>query len=242
MSMATRGAQGRADLHIHTCHSDGIASVRETLEYASMHTRLDVIAITDHDTIEGALEAAALAHMYRVEVVVGEEITSREGHILGLFLTSRVPPRLSAMETVAAIHEQGGLAIAAHPFLHAVSHFPDGFQARMGAGAAIRRVPFDALEVNDAFPGLALANLRLRRANARYCRLPLVGNSDSHVKEAIGRSFTRFPGHTALDLKAAILDGQVTPGWRPYGAAQLRAYFSFWRGARRVRPREGEPQ
>ena len=235
MSMATGRAQGRADLHIHTCLSDGTASVRETLEYASTHTRLDAIAVTDHDTIEGALEAAALATTYRVDVVVGEEITSREGHILGLFLTNRVPPRLSALETVAAIHAQGGLAVAAHPFLHAVSHSPDGFQARMGAGAAIRRVPFDALEVNDAFPGLALANWRLRRANARYCRLPLVGNSDSHVKEAIGRSYTRFPGRSTLDLKAAIRAGQVTPGWRPYGAAQLRAYFAFWRRARRNR-------
>ena len=112
----------------------------------------------------------------------------------------------------------------------------------MGVGAALRRVPFDALEVNDAFPGLALANLRLRRANARYCRLPLVGNSDSHVKEAIGRSFTRFPGRSALELAAAIRAGQVTPGWRPYGAAQLRAYFSFWHGARRVRSQEGEAQ
>ena len=127
MSMATTRAQGRADLHIHTCHSDGTASVRETLEYASMHTGLDVIAITDHDTIDGAIEAAALAKLYRVEVVVGEEITSREGHVLGLFLTSRVPPRLSALETVAAVHAQGGLAIAAHPFLHAVSHFPGGW-------------------------------------------------------------------------------------------------------------------
>jgi predicted metal-dependent phosphoesterase TrpH len=108
------------------------------------------------------------------------------------------------VDTVAAIHAQGGLAIAAHPFLHAVSRLPDGFQARMGAGAALRRVPFDALEVNDAFPGLALANLRLRRFNFRHCLLPLAGNSDSHVKEAIGRSSTRFPGGIAPDLITAI--------------------------------------
>jgi hypothetical protein len=62
--------------------------------------------------------------------------------------------------TVEANRAQGWLAIAAGSFLHAVSQFPDCFQARMGADAAIRRVPFDALEVNDAFPGLVLANLR----------------------------------------------------------------------------------
>ena len=102
-------------------------------------------------------------------------------------------------------------------------------------GAAIRRVPFDALEVNDAFPGLAPANWRLRRANARYRRLPLVGNSDSHVKEAIGRSYTRFSGRSAPELAAAIRAGEVTLGWRPYGVAQLRAYFAFWRRSRRNR-------
>jgi hypothetical protein len=74
----------------------------------------------------------------------------------------------------------------------------------MGVGTALRRVPFDALEVNDAFPGLALANLRLRRFNARYRRLPLVGNSDAHVKEAIGTSCIRFPGRTARGLITAI--------------------------------------
>jgi hypothetical protein len=101
----------------------------------------------------------------------------------------------------------------------------------MGVGTALRRVPLDALEVNDAFPELAPANLRLRRANARYRRLPLVGNSDSHVKEAIGSGFTRFPGRSALELAAAIRAGQVTPGWRPYGVARMRAYYAFWRRA-----------
>jgi predicted metal-dependent phosphoesterase TrpH len=143
---------------------------------------------------------------------------------------------------VAAIHAQGGLVTAAHPFLHAVSRSPDGFQARMGAGAALRRVPFDALEVNDSFPGLALANLRARRFNAHHCRLPLVGNSDAHVKEAIGCSYTRFPGRTAHDLAAAIRTGNVAPGWRPYGFAQYRAYFRFWRLQGCGRTRFGWPR
>ena len=124
---------------------------------------------------------------------------------------------------------QFSLAIAAHPFLRDVSHCADGFTARMGAGAVVRRVPFDAVEVNDAFPGLVWANYRARRFNARHCRLPLVGNSDAHVKEAIGCSYTRFAGRSAQDLAAAIRSGQVAPGCRPYARAQIRAYFRFWR-------------
>ena len=90
------------------------------------------------------------------------------------------------------------------PFFWRRAGFPMASRHALGAGAATRRVPFDALEVNDAFPGLTLANLRLRRANARYRRLPLVGNSESHVKKAIGRSDTRFPGGIAPDLITAI--------------------------------------
>src|SRR5690242_4156882 len=127
---------GLADVHIHTSYSDGQPSVRDVLAYASNCTSLDVIAITDHDTIEGALEAAILAPTYRIQVIVGEEITSRQGHILGLFLRERVPPALSAEETVDAIHAQGGLAIAAHPFLGGRSRLRDGSRVRRGVGTA----------------------------------------------------------------------------------------------------------
>src|SRR5579864_9474354 len=106
-----------ADLHMHTRYSDGRPTVRALLDHIARRTRLQVIAITDHDTIEGALEARALQARYPFEVVVGEEISSREGHILALFLRQHVAPGMSAAETIAAIHEHGGLAIAAHPFI-----------------------------------------------------------------------------------------------------------------------------
>ncbi|HWE64618.1 MAG TPA: CehA/McbA family metallohydrolase, partial [Chloroflexota bacterium] len=188
---------GRADLHIHTCYSDGRPTVRAVLAHAARRTALDVIAITDHDTIAGALEARELAPAYGIAVVVGEEVTSREGHILGLFLRERVPPGLSALETVAAIHQQGGLAVAAHPFLRGHSNLAGVGRVRMGVGEALRRVPFDGVEVAHSFPLLAWANLRAGRFNARYGRRAAIGNSDAHVVEAIGKGFTRFPGRTA---------------------------------------------
>jgi predicted metal-dependent phosphoesterase TrpH len=220
---------GRADMHIHSHYSDGNAAIPEILDYASRHTPLDVIAITDHDTVEGALEAARLASNYRVEVVVGEEVTTREGHILGLFLSAWVPPRMSAAETIAAIHAQGGVAIAAHPFLHAMTREDDGFTARMGLGAALRRVPVDGVEVYNSFPTVYPANMRAKRFNARHSRLPELGNSDAHVKEAIGKSYTTFAGHSAADFLAALRDGHTAAHWAPYGYSQLRAYFNYWR-------------
>src|SRR5262245_8456194 len=79
---------GRADLHMHTCHSDGAPTVDALLEHVAHNTRLDVIAITDHNTISGALEACELQkkRSYPYEIIVGEEVSTRQGHMVGLFL------------------------------------------------------------------------------------------------------------------------------------------------------------
>src|SRR5689334_8400182 len=102
---------------MHTSHSDGWPSPGAVVDHVASLGDLDVIAITDHDTIEGALQAADLAadRPDAPHVIVGEEVSSRHGHILGLFLERRVEPGLSAAATVSAIHDQGGIAIAAHP-------------------------------------------------------------------------------------------------------------------------------
>src|SRR2546425_8980343 len=109
-------SRGRADLHMHTTASDGWPSPQQVVDHVRL-TGLDVIAVTDHDTIEGALRAADhAARRGRVQIVIGEEVSSRDGHIVGLFLEKRIRPGLTAAATVHAIHEQGGLAVAVHPF------------------------------------------------------------------------------------------------------------------------------
>src|SRR2546421_587900 len=84
-------SRGRADLHMHTTASDGWPSPQGLVDYARA-TRLNVIAVTDHDTIEGAVRAAeyAAASSSRLQVVIGEEVTSRDGHIVGLFVERRI--------------------------------------------------------------------------------------------------------------------------------------------------------
>src|SRR5262245_43772998 len=88
--------RGRADLHTHTTASDGWPSPHQLVEQGR-RLGLDVIAVTDHDTIEGALRAGDYASRRgRLEVIVGEEVSSRDGLIVGLFLEKRVRPGMSA--------------------------------------------------------------------------------------------------------------------------------------------------
>src|SRR5882672_6990753 len=106
----------KADLHLHTTASDGAATVPQLLAHVAQSPDLRLIAITDHDSIAGARQAAQLAPQFGVEVIVGEEVSTAEGHLLALFIDTFLPPGRPAVETIAAIHAQGGLAIAPHPF------------------------------------------------------------------------------------------------------------------------------
>ena len=107
---------GRADLHIHTLASDGTAGVLEILDHVERATNLDVIAITDHERIDAAVAARAIAQDrgLRFEVIVGEEVTTLGGHLLALWIDRPVRPFRSLRSTIAAVHDQGGLAIPAH--------------------------------------------------------------------------------------------------------------------------------
>ncbi|HMV28934.1 MAG TPA: PHP domain-containing protein, partial [Anaerolineales bacterium] len=106
---------GLADLHLHTIYSyDGTATVPAVLRRAK-EIGLNVIAITDHDEIAGALEGVKLASHYGVEVISGSEITTAEGDLLALNIREKIQPGLSLIETLLRVNEQGGVAVAAHP-------------------------------------------------------------------------------------------------------------------------------
>ena len=197
---------GRADLHIHTLASDGTAGVIDILEHVERTTDLDVIAITDHERIDAARAAQAVARDrgYRVEVVIGEEITTLGGHLLALWIDETVRPFRSLRSTIASIHEQGGLAIPAHPLVP----YPlcaQGFVLRRLLADEPRFRP-DALEAfNPTMLGRPWHDRVVRFADEYG--LSRIGNSDAHAIEAIGSGYTTFPGRTAADLRAAIVDG-----------------------------------
>ena len=144
---------GQADLHLHTTASDGMMSPGMLLNYVSACTTLDLIAITDHNTTDGWAQARDFQarpendHLRALVLVPGLEISSRDGHIVAIGITRLVPSAMSATETVAAIHEQGGLALAPHPlawlpglkdFAGVAEHF-----ARMGERPSVRKALAD---------------------------------------------------------------------------------------------------
>ena len=110
---------GKADLHMHTSLGDGLATVQQIFDFVQHHTDLDIIAITDHDDIRGAMQALELAERrkgdYRFQVIPGNEITTRHGHLLALFVTQEFPMLKSLEASMEAIYKAGGLAIAPHP-------------------------------------------------------------------------------------------------------------------------------
>jgi predicted metal-dependent phosphoesterase TrpH len=200
---------GKADLHIHTTHSDGTANVREVLAHVAAKTDLRVIAITDHDAIAGALEARRLAPEFGLEVIVGEEVSTAEGHLLALFVETFLPPGRPAAETIAAIHDQGGLAIAPHPFDQGV---PSLGRAGLRERCVSGEWRFDAIEgLNAAVMWPRRDCNRVARDCAAELQLPVIGGSDAHSLPTIGTGYTLFAGSSAGDLYYAIRGGRV--GW-----------------------------
>lgn len=206
--------KGKADLHIHTYYSDGLDSPEQVVRTASLKG-LSVIAICDHNRIKGAQKAREFAqtHPYLgVEVIVGEEITTINGHILGLYLKERIKPGFSAEETIERVHAQDGLAILPHPF-----HFYIGKKrGNVSAGKLMGKLAIDGVEVicNSSFASWwANRFAALKNASHMYTA---IGSSDAHDAHFIGHGYTLFDGSTAADLRIAI------------GNRNCTAHYHFW--------------
>jgi predicted metal-dependent phosphoesterase TrpH len=103
----------RIDGHIHTCYSPDSMLRLERLVRLAARRRIDAVIVTDHNTINGALELQRIAPPF--QIIIGEEITTRQGELIGLFLQERVPAGLDPLGTIALIHKQGGLVVLPHP-------------------------------------------------------------------------------------------------------------------------------
>jgi predicted metal-dependent phosphoesterase TrpH len=163
---------------------------------------LDVVCATDHNTIEGALRLRELADGFRV--IVGEEISTRDGEIIGLFLDKPIVRDLSAEETIARIHEQGGLVSVPHPYSHNRLY-------RIRREALERVWPtIDAIEVFNAREAIANDNRRAL-AFSRLHGIPGAVGSDAHRPWEIGRAYVETPDFTGRDdFIAALTNGAVT--------------------------------
>ncbi len=220
------GRQGKADVHMHSTYSDGCGTVEEILAHVQQNTDLDVIALTDHDQIDGALRARDLWERgnYRFDFIVGEEITTTQGHLLGLFIEKRIQPGLSMARSIDLIHEQGGIAIVAHPLHRFFRHSCQ--RSVMDEIYASKDVWFDGVETwNSSFCGI-YANYIAMGTNRSVYKLPELGNSDAHTLSGISSGHTWFVGRTAQDLRNSIAANQTAPGGKLW---DIQAYYHWVR-------------
>jgi len=167
------------DLHMHTDHSYDCATPVEVLLATAKERGLGAIAVTDHNEISGALDAAAKAARFGVKVIVAEEVkTAEQGEVIGLFLQERIPKGLTLEETVAEIKRQGGLVYVPHPFdrMHSVPDYEH----------LLAILPdIDAIEVYN--PRVAIGSFNEEAARfARKYRIVAGAGSDSHVAQGLG--------------------------------------------------------
>ena len=208
---------GLADIHMHTLYSyDGTAPVAAVLQRASQ-VGLDMIAITDHDEIRGALIAEQLAPKMGIQVIPGVEITTAEGDLLALSIHKIIPAGLSLIETVKRVGEQGGFCVAPHP-----------------GAAGLGMKSLNAFSITQALRDPEAARILIgietynattldREGNtsakiwANYMGIGQTGSSDAHVLSAIGLGATIFPGNSVSDLVNALLNQsakiQKGPEW-----------------------------
>jgi predicted metal-dependent phosphoesterase TrpH len=190
----------RVDLHLHTHRSHDSATSYQALTAACRRRRLDVIAITDHNRIEGALEFRDLGGQ---RCIVGEEVTTTEGEIIGLFLKEFIPPRLSPEETIAEIKRQGGVVYMPHPF--------DRLRRSVIKPEALVRVAplLDAVEVLNARLHSASQNEDALRF-ARERGLLIGAGSDAHIAFEVGAAGVELPDFDdAESFKRALASARV---------------------------------
>ena len=210
----------RIDLHVHTRHSHDSAAPVDSVLQRCEDSGLGLVAITDHDNIRGGLEARERAAGF--PVIVGEEIKTAKGDIIGLFLEEAVPPRLSPMETAKRVKDQGGLVGVPHPFDRVRP-------TAMGPRAIETILPWlDFLEGYNAHTLLQMDNRRgVEFADAHS--LPVVACSDSHSALELGRTYTEVPAQeldgTPEGLMRAIRGG-VCVGRRPNPVLMLTPAYA----------------
>jgi len=191
----------KADLHVHTRYSEDSISSPEKIVQHCLKVGINCLAITDHDEISGAFEVKRIAPF---KVILGEEILTSQGEIIGYFLTEKIPPRLSPEETVARIKAQGGLACIPHPY----DRFRSG--AKLRNHALDKIIPeIDLIEVFNSRTMLLMDSARALEL-ARSHDLPGTAGSDAHIVQEVGSTYMEIPEfNDAEQFRQALRQGKV---------------------------------
>jgi predicted metal-dependent phosphoesterase TrpH len=174
----------RVDLHLHSVYShDGQSTLQELIQRCA-ECGLDRIALTDHNTVEGAL---ALAEVAPDLAIVGEEAKTREGEVIGLFITRRLPPYLRAEDVMDMIHEMGGLTYVPHPLDRHRSNFTTERMLELADR-------IDIVETYNAWCEPA-ENQAAARLAVELGKVAATG-SDAHAASELGRSWMEIDAYT----------------------------------------------
>jgi hypothetical protein len=155
---------------------------------------LDGIALTDHDTAKGWPEAIEAAKKHNALLILGQEVKTEKGDVLGLFLSREIKSR-NFLEAIKEIKDQGGLAVAAHPF-----HFPEQFKGDIKEYVKF----FDGVEVFNSRGPILFFDQKAREL-AKNSNLAFFGGSDAHSKQMSGNAYTEAEASTLDEFKKAIL-------------------------------------
>lgn len=168
--------QIKADLHVHTTYSKDSLITPNDLVYYSKKRGLNAVAVTDHNSLDGAFRIAKETDFL---IIPGMEVSSRDGHIVALNVSEFIPRGLSAVETVERIHRAGGVAIACHPYVYFKGCLRDNVCAT-----------FDAIEVINARATPFKKSVEKAEEAAKKLRLSRVGGTDAHYGPQIGYGYT----------------------------------------------------
>lgn len=199
----------RLDLHIHTKFSFDASITAEDIRQRCEELGLSGVAICDHNKFEAP--RAWAEELSGLKIIPGEEVRSRHGEIIGLFLTEEVPGGLTAAETMALIKEQGGLVGIPHPFDYIKLH-------RLSSADLLRlRESIDFIEGVNGKPRFGGANKKAMSFAAEHDFL-MSGGSDAHSAQHLGRVYTEMPDFDGPEeflesLKAATLHGDRYSTW-----------------------------
>ncbi len=199
----------RVDCHLHTVASGDAVTTLDQVAERALAERIDVVCITDHNETRAATEAAATWNS-AVRVIVGEEIRTQAGEIIGLFLTERVPYVLPVAEAVARIREQGGLVYLPHPF--------DPVRGSLGpaAGRLCAEGMADIVEVFNAKIADHAVNDEAAALASRW-GLPAGAGSDAHDPPGVGAAYLEMPDFAGpADFMAALSSARVVGEYRAH--------------------------